>query len=155
MLPPSLALLVLAVAVPLGLFAPGLGPLARSWRIAGFMPLGFGLWLVASARGLLVEHQTTLGTFDHPDALVASGPFAWSRNPIYLGMVLALAGVALFVGSLTAWLAPLGFGLAADRWYIAIEERQMLAAFGGQYDVYRTRVPRWFGRVRRRRPAAS
>ncbi len=147
-LPPTLVLLLLLVAVPLGLAAPVLGPLGLPWRVAGLVPVLAGARLTYAAHSTFTDLGTEIGTFDQPGQLVVSGPFTYTRNPMYLGLVVALAGVALVVGSLTAWLGPLVFVVAADRWYIPFEERMMQMKFGRQYEAYRAAVPRWLGRAR-------
>ena len=76
--------------------------------------------------------------------LVIDGLFRHSRNPIYLGLALALLGIALSFGSASPLLVWIGFCLALDQYYIPIEERGMLAAFGADYASYRRRVRRWF-----------
>ena len=151
LLPPKLVLLLLVVAVPIGVLAPVLGPLARPIRLLGIVPVVAGLGLTLSGSTLFSRVGTNIRTFNDPGVLVTAGPFAHTRNPMYLGFVVFLAGVALVVGTLTAWIAPACFALAADRWYIPFEERRMLATFGADYEDYRRRVPRWFGPVGRAR----
>jgi protein-S-isoprenylcysteine O-methyltransferase Ste14 len=149
LLPTTYAWLLLLAAVPLGLLAPTLGPLARPWRLAGLFLLVGGLGLARSGHSLFARLGTNIETFEDPTLLVTTGPFRYTRNPMYLGLTMILAGVALLVGSLTVWLAPAGFVAAADRRYIPFEEGRMRATFGPRYDEYRACVPRWLGPVRR------
>lgn len=148
LLPPTLVLLLLLVFVPLGLALPLLGPPAWPCRLAGLIPVIGGILLTRSAHRQFESIGTTLGTFADPARLVTTGPFALTRNPMYLGLEAFLIGVALAVGSLTVLLAPVAFGLVADRWYIPFEEKRMESSFGHEYDEYRARVPRWIGAVR-------
>ncbi|UPT62747.1 MAG: isoprenylcysteine carboxylmethyltransferase family protein [Hyphomonadaceae bacterium JAD_PAG50586_4] len=76
-------------------------------------------------------------------ALVTSGPHAFTRNPMYLAMTLAYAGIALLADSLIslALLAPLL--LVIQFGVIAQEERFMEAKFGEAYRAYRKRVRPW------------
>lgn len=147
LLPPTLAWLLLVVAVPLGLYAPIVGPAAWPWRAAGLVPLFGGLALARAGHRLFERTGTAIGTFDQATLLVTSGPFAYTRNPMYLGITLSLAGAAVIVGSVTAWLAPVVFTAVATVWYIPLEERMMWATFGSAYAEYVDRVPRWLGRV--------
>ena len=78
-----------------------------------------------------------------PDRLVTTGVYAWTRNPMYLGMLLALAGVALALGTLSPWLLVLQFFVLAQCWYIPLEERKLAARFGRQYADYCRDVRRW------------
>ncbi len=62
---------------------------------------------------------------------------------MYLGFVLNLLGVAIFLGSPLPFLMVIVFFLAADRWYIPDEERRLKALFGADYAAYTARVRRW------------
>ena len=75
--------------------------------------------------------------------LVTGGPYRLTRNPGYLGMALAYAGIAVASGAL--WLfVPLVPVLAViDRGVIAREERYLARKFGAEYTDYRARVRRW------------
>ena len=144
LLPSSLVFILVVVAVPLGLFLPVKGPLPWMWRLSGIAPLLAGLWLTWFADGVFGRVGTNIDTFGKPDVLVEAAPFSFSRNPMYLGFSVALGGVALLVGSVTALVAPVSFTAAAAWWYIPFEEDRMLAAFGRAYVDYQSRVPRWF-----------
>jgi len=75
--------------------------------------------------------------------LVSDGLFRWSRNPMYLGFVLLLLGIAILLGTATPFAGPLIFAIVADRWYIGFEERAMRQKFGADYEAYRRRTRRW------------
>ncbi len=148
LLPPLLFLPLLVISVVVGLVAPALGPLPWVVRLSGVPIAAAGLALTVGGAGLFDRVDTNIKTFDDPDRLVTQGPFRFSRNPMYLGFTLALAGTALVVGTLTAWLGAVVFFGAANAWYIPFEERRMAATFGSAYAEYRRRVPRWLGPVR-------
>ncbi len=81
--------------------------------------------------------------------LIESGPFAYVRNPLYIGNMLLWVGFAL-----TArlwWLAPLAFVLLAAEYHAIVgwEERLLVERIGEQYREYLTRVPRWIPRSNR------
>ncbi|MCP3991799.1 MAG: isoprenylcysteine carboxylmethyltransferase family protein [Actinomycetia bacterium] len=145
-LPPKLVLILLIVMVPLGLVAPVLEIPPGPWRLVGLVPALIGAVLTLKGGALFARADTNIKTFDDPDVLVSTGLFRRTRNPMYLGFILLLVGVALLVGGLTAWVGPVGFFVAADRWYIPFEEKRMIETFGTEYDGYRSRVPRWVGR---------
>jgi protein-S-isoprenylcysteine O-methyltransferase Ste14 len=79
-------------------------------------------------------------------ALVCSGIFGYSRNPMYLGLSIALCGWAVVLGSLGAWLALPLFVLVITRLQIEPEEAVLATLFGTAYADYCARVGRWFGR---------
>jgi len=148
LLPPQLFLLCGAGATALGLALPVAGPLATAARLAGAVPLVAGIALSKHGSDLFGRSRTNIKTFDDPDVLVTGGPFGFTRNPMYLGFTVALVGVGVLVGSMSAVIGPTVFWLLADRWYIPLEERRMAATFGADYERYRSAVPRWIGRRR-------
>jgi protein-S-isoprenylcysteine O-methyltransferase Ste14 len=116
---------------------------SRLSTVVGFVLLVvFGVWngwaLLTMGRrgtGLLPGQAST--------TILDSGPFAFSRNPLYVGLLVLSAGIALLAGSLWAVLAlPLEWALL--RWGAVLPEEHYLAAkFGATYADYRARVRRW------------
>ena len=89
-------------------------------------------------------HTTTDPRHPHKmTALVTGGVYRATRNPMYLGMLLALAGWALWLGQLPPLLFPPLFVLFLNRWQIAPEERALERTFGTEYTLYRSRARRW------------
>jgi protein-S-isoprenylcysteine O-methyltransferase Ste14 len=80
---------------------------------------------------------------DRASALVTSGVFRWTRNPMYLGLALALLGWAAFLAHPLAALGVPVFVVWMSRWQIPREERALEALFGAEFARYRTRVRRW------------
>jgi protein-S-isoprenylcysteine O-methyltransferase Ste14 len=76
-------------------------------------------------------------------ALVTSGVFRWTRNPMYLGLALALLGWAAFLAHPLGVLGVPAFVVWMSRWQIPSEERALEALFGEECARYRTRVRRW------------
>lgn len=76
-------------------------------------------------------------------ALVTDGVYGRTRNPMYLGLVLVLAGVAAWLWWLPALLGPIVFAAYITRFQIRPEERALGAKFGVDYDAYCRRVRRW------------
>ncbi len=150
LLPPKLVLLLIVAMVAATVALPVTVVVDGWWRIIGCVPMCAGLALALSGSRLFERVGTNIKTFDDPDQLVATGLFAITRNPMYLGFELLLIGIAIALGSWVAALGPLAFFIAADRWYIPFEESRMVAAFGDDYEDYRRSVYRWLGR----RPAA-
>jgi protein-S-isoprenylcysteine O-methyltransferase Ste14 len=82
-------------------------------------------------------------------AFVLAGPYLRARNPLYAGLVLALAGAALAAASWMLALAALVGGAGAHLWVVRVEEPRLAARFGTAYAAYRRRVPRWVPTLRR------
>jgi protein-S-isoprenylcysteine O-methyltransferase Ste14 len=82
------------------------------------------------------------GMDNPPERLVTTGPFAWSRNPMYLGHLIFLAGLALSLHSLFA--AAMGAATAvAFHSRVRRDERRLAEQFGQPYRDYAARVKRW------------
>ena len=136
--------LALALAASFGL--------GRIWSGAGFGWIGLavvlaGLALMLAAVLTMVKARTTFIPRRDPTALVTTGVFGLSRNPIYLGDALVLFGAILYWG---AWIAlPLvpAFMILITRRYIREEESRLRLGFGQAYEAWAAHVPRWVWRV--------
>ncbi len=121
-------------------------PLARmaGHNAYGAAPAVLGLILVLWAAWTMRKHGTTLHPHGQASALVVSGPFRISRNPIYLGFGLILFGLATSLGSsapfavLSAWVFFMG------HLFIRHEEEALAARFGDAFAGYCRKVRRWF-----------
>lgn len=80
---------------------------------------------------------------EHASTLVASGPFAFTRNPMYVGMAGVLVAHAVLRGAVRAIIPAAAFVAVIDRKQIPPEEAAMESIFGDEYRAYRGRVPRW------------
>ena len=83
---------------------------------------------------------------DTASALVTEGIYAFTRNPMYLGLALLLTGWAVDLGSLCAAIGPPLFVVLIQRFQIRPEEHALRAKFGDDYERYTRRVGRWLGR---------
>jgi protein-S-isoprenylcysteine O-methyltransferase Ste14 len=91
----------------------------------------------------------------HPERathLVTDGPYALTRNPMYVSMAGALVAHAIWRRSLAALLPVAAFVAVIDRLQVTDEEVALREHFGAAYDDYRARVPRWLGARRTSRP---
>ena len=107
--------------------------------------IGGGLWLALDGLAMLRFRRagTSMVPMRPTTALVTSGPYHFTRNPMYVGMGFLYAGLALSLGVIWALpLLPLVL-LAIDRLVIAREERYLEGKFGEEYRDYKRRVRRW------------
>lgn len=99
---------------------------------------------VAQWHSLLFKKlRTNINTFKEPDILVTDGLFRISRNPMYLGFLVTLAGTWFVLGSASPLIALAGFWFLTNYWYIPVEEQAMLKKFGDTYIKYKSTVRRW------------
>lgn len=76
-------------------------------------------------------------------ALVTTGIYGWTRNPMYLGMLLVLLGVGVGLGNFLSVAMAAGFIPLINQLQIRPEERFLTERFGADFDAYRSRVRRW------------
>src|SRR4051794_21682525 len=100
---------------------------------------GWNGWALAT----MARHRTALLPGGATTSVISNGPFARSRNPLYVGLLVLSAGIALLAGS--AWaLAALPVEWALLRWGAVMpEERYLSEKFGAEYAAYTHRVRRW------------
>lgn len=121
-------------------------------RWGGIPPLVLGAAGIAWCFRLFVRvGGGTPNPWVPPKALVTTGPFAWTRNPIILSHAVASFGVALLVGSPAAIVLVLLLGIGVQ-FIVRREERTLERRYGEVYSRYRDRVPRWIPRPPRTRP---
>ena len=102
-----------------------------------------GYFLVRRANALLARHQTSIWPFESPALLATSGPFSYSRNPVYLGMTLMLFGIAWSLGYITPFVFPILFAIVINIFVIPDEERELEKMFKNEYFQYKRKVGRW------------
>ena len=119
-----------------------LGASAVTMVLGWLLVVAFMVWN-GWALLTIAAHRTALLPGGETTRVIDSGPFARSRNPLYLGLLAAAAGTALLAGSLWALIAlPLEWALL--RWGAVVpEERYLSEKFGPVYTSYTDRVPRW------------
>jgi len=140
---PVLAVICLAIMFLLSWLWPFLRILHFPFNLVGMLIGGFGLAICFAAQRQFKKVGTTLYPFKKPEKLVTGGLFRYSRNPMYLGLTIFLAGVWLLLGSLSPGMAVVAFWLIADRYYVAHEEKRLTAIFGQAYTAYQAKTPRW------------
>ena len=141
--PPVVAL---SLALLMGL-APSLGQPEVS------LPVRVGLALVLVLIGLAISisgivafrrARTTISPVNAgASSLVTSGVYRFTRNPMYLGMLLMLLAWAAFLFKPVALLFIAIFALYINRFQITPEERVLSSLFGAEYIAYKARVRRW------------
>ena len=124
-------------------FLPVMQLVAYPWNAYGLIPLAAGIVLNLNADRLFKKHGTTVKPFEESSVLITSGAFRFSRNPMYLGMLMILVGAGVLMGSLSPFTLIPAFVMIMDRVFITSEERMLDRRFGDDWRHYKARVRRW------------
>ncbi|MEO9863610.1 MAG: isoprenylcysteine carboxylmethyltransferase family protein [Yoonia sp.] len=116
-----------------------------AWRgLVGWALVALGLCLMILAVMQMARHRTTVIPHLQPSALVKTGIFGISRNPIYLGDALVLAGfVLIWDTSILFLLLVPAFMFLITRRFIMVEESRLNQAFGEEFATYCRSTRRW------------
>ncbi|ETX01516.1 MAG: hypothetical protein ETSY2_37105 [Candidatus Entotheonella gemina] len=136
---------LMAILVMLGLkWIPAVPLLSGPWYWAiGGLLLILGSGCTGLGARLFRKAGTNLVPFSESTALVIHGLYNYTRNPMYLGMVIALAGVAFLLNERWPWLVLPVFAAIIQLRFIRYEEQLMEDTFGDAYVDYKSRVRRW------------
>lgn len=122
-----------------------------AWEAVPVIAAGTALYLWCVWNFATVGRGTP-GPWDAPSRVVATGPYRWVRNPIYIAALLVVLGVAWLFMSLPL-LAYAGImAVCFHLFVIGYEERTLGRRFGSSYQDYRSTVPRWIPRPPHRSP---
>jgi protein-S-isoprenylcysteine O-methyltransferase Ste14 len=145
-LPPLVVWLLSAVAVAAAArLWPGASMPFAGHRAAAVVVLLLGIMIAVAGVVQFRRARTTVNPLApvNASAIVASGVYRLSRNPMYLGMALALCSLALWWASAAGGVLVLLFCLYLTQFQIKPEERALLAKFGQPYAAYLRQVRRW------------
>jgi protein-S-isoprenylcysteine O-methyltransferase Ste14 len=140
---------VYAVAVLLALVLHRINPLeiAPDWAMPGqglgVLCAAAGVWLVAWGYAKLLRYRTALLSSSPTTHLVTSGPYRYTRNPVYLGYTLAMLGAGLVTGNLWMTVIAALTAVLTHAWIIRSEEKHLLARFGFEFECYCRRTRAW------------
>ena len=147
--PPPLWMLILAAAMwALNHFWPVLTIIPEPWSRLGWCVMALAPIAPIAAIIQFRRAHTTVNPrkLETTTALVTSGIFGWTRNPMYLGLSILLLGWAIKLGTLTPFAGPSLFIALIQHLQIRPEEYSLRTRFGTEYDQYCHRVNRWLGR---------
>ena len=142
-LPPVYLLIAMTLMLALHFLFPVARLIPSPWNALGVILLLLGIDLELTADGLLHKLGTTVNPDQEPSILVTTGVYAISRNPMYLGFVLLLAGIAAILGTLTPFLILPVFTEVIDKMFVSLEESRLEQKFGPAFLAYRQKVRRW------------
>jgi protein-S-isoprenylcysteine O-methyltransferase Ste14 len=119
-------------------------PVLFQFKPAGYAILAFGIAVAAWGRlTFRARGAEILPWSEAHSTLVAAGPFRFTRNPMYFGLVTCGIGAALLEGTWLMWLVPIIVFVLDNFVIIPYEEASMERAYGDSYRAYKARVRRW------------
>jgi len=142
-LPPVYLIISVAVMLALHWNLPLRTLIQEPYNRIGIALLAMGLTITFASAGLFKTRGTPVKPFEPSTVLVTDGFYKISRNPMYLGMLIALIGMAVRLGSLSAFIPVPLFVIWIRRQYIEREEVFLEEIFGQEYRDYKARVRRW------------
>jgi len=116
---------------------------STSWRWSGLFLVVAGIALIVAGRRALLAAETNINPFKPSLAIVTSGPFRFTRNPLYLGVTLIYCGLALISNTWWCFVLLVPVLLLIHFGVVAREERYLERKFGDSYRDYRARVRRY------------
>jgi protein-S-isoprenylcysteine O-methyltransferase Ste14 len=135
-----LGMIIVALLVDLPLQLPAV----VQHRPAGTLLIAAGVLFSAWARRQFTQERAEImPSSESHSVLVTSGPFRFSRNPMYLGLLVIAIGAALLAGTWLMWLVPVLLFVLQNFVIVPFEERSMERVLGDAYLTYKSRVRRW------------
>ncbi len=141
--PPLVYLAFIGCAWALARWAPLDLPPHELVAYAGWTAIALGVLLMLWAAWEMLRHRTTINPYGRPSSLLQTGPFGFSRNPIYLADTLIYCGVGALLDSLWPWLLLPLLIYCMQRAVIVHVEHLLTRLFDDEYRTYRRRVRRW------------
>jgi protein-S-isoprenylcysteine O-methyltransferase Ste14 len=150
-IPPPLWTLLFAAAMwVLARHYPLVTAIPDPWNRLGWLVMALATVTPIAALVRFRQAHTTVNPHKPQEAtaLVTTGVYAWTRNPMYLGLTILLLGLAIELKALSAFLGPVLFVPLIQRFQILPEEHALRLRFGETYGEYCRRVNRWLGTQR-------
>ena len=141
--PPRIAICLLLAAAAVQLAMPALWPSLRVSVTGGAITAALGFGIMLRAWWLFRQRETAICPTAATSTLITDDVYRLTRNPMYLGIVLIVLGVALGTGGLSYYVAALFFFLIIDFVFCPYEEQKLAQAFSQEYPRYVNNVRRW------------
>lgn len=142
-LPPVILLLFFLLQLGLHRWLPVQQLMKAPVSYLGVVLIVLGLAVIAAPARAFSRADTTIIPFRESSELVTSGVYRYTRNPMYVGMLAILLGVAVLCGSVTPFIAPVLFIPVLNVRVIQHEEQMLEERFGDVYRDYMQSVRRW------------
>jgi protein-S-isoprenylcysteine O-methyltransferase Ste14 len=141
--PPRIAIALLAISTGLWYFSPPHTLLYIPYKLIAIASIVFGFTVMMWAWIQFKKSGTALCPITKTSLILTHGVYKYSRNPMYLGMLVMLTGASFLMGTLPSMLAPVGFFIIIDNVFIPYEENKLLSDFDDEYSTYQIVTRRW------------
>ena len=141
--PPLIYVAGFVLGLVLDRFFPVLVLPKISSRVAAALCIAVGVTIAAWSVGLFRREHTSFVPIKPATTLVIYGPYRFTRNPMYLGLVCVYVGLALWIGVFWALILLPAVMVLIQRYVIIREEQYLERKFGDEYLRYKANVRRW------------
>lgn len=141
--PPYIAITLLFLSWLASYLFPQLNLIKKPYNKIGIIVFVIGLSITFYSFYLFRKNKTPIIPGKKPTFIVMNGPYKFTRNPMYLGVLIALLGAAVYFGNSLSFLSPIIFFLATNYYFVPFEEKLLENIFGKKYLNYKKRVRRW------------
>ncbi len=141
--PPYIAFTLLILSWLVDYLFPQFRLIYGKYRYIGILIFVLGLSITFSSLYLFKKNKTPITPRQKPTFMVMEGPYKLTRNPMYLGVTIALFGAAIYFGNVLSFLSPLIFFSIMNHYFVPFEEKLMESLFGKKYIDYKKKVRRW------------
>ena len=113
------------------------------YNLLGLLFFIFGLVLNSISMNLFKKEDTPEELENKPNVLVIRGAYKYSRNPMYLGGLISLIGLAIISQNILSFIIPILYIITINIIFIQYEEKILEQLFGNEYLEYKHKVRRW------------
>jgi protein-S-isoprenylcysteine O-methyltransferase Ste14 len=140
---PTYLLIFLILSIVFHLIVPIKSVIVKPYNLLGIIFISIGIWFNIQTDNLFRKNETTVKPEGETSVLIISGPFKYSRHPMYLGMLLITIGMGILLGSIASFLPSLSFSLVLEFIFVRFEEDKLEKVFGQEYIKYKKKVRSW------------
>ncbi len=141
--PPVYLYTALLIMLLLHLLIPMLRFIHYPYTLIGILPIAIGIVLNLAADSILKKYNATVKPMLFTEVLIITGVFGRTRNPMYLGFILILLGISIFLGSILPFIITICFAVMMYVVFIRFEEKKLENTFGSKWLEYKNTVRRW------------
>jgi protein-S-isoprenylcysteine O-methyltransferase Ste14 len=141
--PPRIAIALMTISIGLWFFSPPQTLLHIPYKWIAGAGIIFGFTIMTWAWLQFRKSDTAVCPTAKSSLIVKHGVYKYSRNPMYLGMLIMLTGSSLLMGTIPAMFAPIGFFIIIDKVFVPYEEEKLQTFFGDVYSTYIAQTRRW------------